>query len=66
MRKKLKEARLKKGLTHKEMAEAVGILRTSYTNIERGKKNPSIKVVLKIGEVLGEKENIFLNDLEEE
>jgi DNA-binding XRE family transcriptional regulator len=47
------------------MAEEIGILRTSYTNIERGNKNPSIKVALKIKEILGEKEDLFADILEE-
>lgn len=65
MRERLKELRLKKGFTQGEMAEEIGILRTSYTNIERGNKNPSIKVALKIKEILGEKEDLFADILEE-
>lgn len=61
MRKKLKEIREKKGLTHKDIAEKVGISRAYYTNIELGKKNPSFKVARKIKEVLDfEDDNIFL------
>ncbi|PKM93257.1 MAG: transcriptional regulator [Firmicutes bacterium HGW-Firmicutes-1] len=52
MRNKLKEARLDKQLTHNEMADQIGLVRSSYTNIEVGVKNPSERVVLKIREIL--------------
>ena len=39
----------------------VGISRPSYTNIELGRKNPSLKIALKIKKVLNYKDdNIFL------
>ncbi|MEJ8555138.1 helix-turn-helix transcriptional regulator [Tepidibacter sp. Z1-5] len=62
MRNKLKELRIKKGLTHESLAEIIGIKRSSYTNIELGKKNPSFLVASKIKKALGyEKDDIFLN-----
>ncbi len=44
MRKKLKEIRIKRNLTQKELAELAKIDRVTYTNIELGNKNPSLSV----------------------
>ncbi len=61
MRIKLKEIRLKNNLTHEELAEKVGINRATYTNIELGYKNPSLKVAIKIKDVLNyHDDDIFL------
>ncbi|PKM49451.1 MAG: transcriptional regulator [Firmicutes bacterium HGW-Firmicutes-7] len=60
MRNNLKTARLEKNLTHNEMADIIGLVRTSYTNIEIGVKNPSERVILKIREILGnDQEDLF-------
>lgn len=40
------------GLTQKEMAVKLGIARVTYTNIERGKKDPSLRVALLIKKLL--------------
>ena len=53
MRKKLKELRLKKGLTHDEMAREAGITRSHYTKIENGMGNPSLQVAIKLKDVVG-------------
>lgn len=61
MRKKLKELRLKKGLTQEEIAELVNISRAHYTNIELGNKEPSFRVAKNIKQALGTNDdNIFL------
>jgi putative transcriptional regulator len=61
MRKELKAARLKKNLTQLQVAKYVGIDRSSYSNIERGNKNPSYQVAIKLKKVLGIKDDeIFL------
>lgn len=61
MRQKLKEIRKSKLLTQEELAKKVGIERSYYTNIERGNKNPSFLVALRIKEVLDYKDDeIFL------
>lgn len=66
MRKKLKEIRITKKLTQEEMACRVGLLRTSYTNIETGMKNPSETVAQKITEVLGYRDkDLFVNEPDE-
>ncbi|KNF08526.1 putative transcriptional regulator [Gottschalkia purinilytica] len=62
MRLNLKKAREKKKLTQSEIAKKIGIARTTYTNIERGDKNPSFLVALKIKEILNtESDDIFLS-----
>lgn len=61
IRKKLREARERAGLTQQELADIVGIDRASYSNIELGKRNPSLEVAIKISKVLGKDVNdIFL------
>ncbi|WP_018249755.1 helix-turn-helix transcriptional regulator [Orenia marismortui] len=61
MRIQLKEKRLEKGLTQKELANKVGIHRAYYSNIELGNKNPSLAVATRIKKELGTKEDdIFL------
>jgi len=63
MRTNLKRQRQKLGLTQAEVANKVGIARTSYTNIENGNKNPSLKIALKIKEIFNIKnDDIFLSD----
>lgn len=63
MRYYLKEARLLKKLTHAQIACKAGLERTSYTNIERGIRNPSKKVEIKIRIILeNENDNLFLNE----
>lgn len=63
MRSNLKAARLNKKLTHAEIANCIGLMRTSYTNIERGIRNPSRKIQIRIRKVLeNENENLFVNE----
>ena len=47
------EARKNKRLNQKDAATAVGISQTAYCNIEKGKRNPSIKVAKRIAEEFG-------------
>lgn len=52
---KIKIARISKGLKQYEMAKEVGISREYLRLIESGKaNNPSIRVMKKISEILGE------------
>lgn len=50
---KLKNARNKLKLSHKKVAERVGISRCFYTQIENGTRKPSLEIALKISDVLG-------------
>lgn len=48
----LKAERIKKGLTQQELAKALGISRSAYTNIENRKRKPTIKTAKKLGVIL--------------
>lgn len=62
MRKNLKEMRIKKGYTQHELAKKIGIERSFYTNIELGTKNPSLRVAMRIKQVLEYfNDDIFFN-----
>lgn len=52
-RKNLIKFRIDLGLKSKEMAEKLDILPPVYSNIENGKKEPSIELAYKIQEVFG-------------
>lgn len=49
---KLSEMRAKSGLTQNEVANAAGISRVSYCNIEIGRRKPSVPVAKRIAQVL--------------
>lgn len=55
MRDWLKEARLKKPLTQKQMASELGISEAYYSLIENGERqqNMDISLAIKIGNILG-------------
>lgn len=48
----LKAQRIAKGFTQQEIAKAVGISRTAYTNIENGKRKLTVKTAQKLGMIL--------------
>ncbi|WP_313893892.1 helix-turn-helix transcriptional regulator [Psychrobacillus sp.] len=52
MREWLKEYREERGLTQGETAQLSGISRSYYTNIEQGKRNPTVDVAKKIAKTL--------------
>ena len=45
---KLKELRLEKGLTQKQVAEQLGISSTCYSGYEQGYREPDLKTLIKI------------------
>ena len=62
MRTKLVSVRKKAGYTQAALADAVGISRNHYTQIETGDKNPSLPVAVKIKAKLCYKgDDIFFN-----
>lgn len=62
MRKALLNARIERNLTQEEVAQKAGISRSAYTNIERGVKNPSFDVAVRIKKVVGcQNDDIFLD-----
>lgn len=48
----LKAERIAKGFTQQEIAKAIGISRTAYTNIENHKRKPTVKTTQKLGMIL--------------
>ena len=62
MRKALLNARIERNLTQEEVAQKAGISRSAYTNIERGVKNPSFDVAVRIKKAVGcQHDDIFLD-----
>ena len=56
----IKEARIKKGLTQREVAEAVGIQLNHYQHFEYSKRVPSGEIMIKLIKIL----ELNLNDIE--
>lgn len=48
----LREARKATGMTQKEVAEKVGVARSTYALYETGERSPDVEVVKKLAEVL--------------
>lgn len=62
MRVLLTKLRTAQGFTQQSFAEAIGISRNHYSQIETGDKNPSLSVALKIKDALGYKnDDIFFD-----
>jgi putative transcriptional regulator len=62
MREKLRQLRKDKKLTQEQLAKKIGISRTYYTNIEKGRYIPSLITANKIKNILGYKnDDIFLD-----
>lgn len=49
----LRKAREKAGLSQAEVADAIGVARPTYSNYERGVREPYVPMIQKIAEVLG-------------
>lgn len=49
---RLKELRLEKDLSQKEVADLVHVNRVTYTNWERGKREPSFENLVKLADLL--------------
>jgi len=50
--KRLNELRKAKGISAKNMAEALGIELRSYRNYESGDREPSLRTVVKLADIL--------------
>lgn len=48
----LRDARKSKRLTQIEVAKSVGVSRAYYADVERGRYNPSLKLMSKLAELL--------------
>jgi putative transcriptional regulator len=53
-------------MTQREVASRVGINRTTYTNIENYRRNPSYLIAIKIKKVLGYKEDDLFDMVKDE
>ena len=51
--KQIKERRTTLGITQQDLSELAGISPNTLYKIERGQANPSLRVLVKIAEVLG-------------
>lgn len=49
---RLKELRLEKGLTQQQIADEIGVNRGSYSNWEKGKREPSFENLIKLADLL--------------
>ncbi|MDN6193661.1 MAG: helix-turn-helix transcriptional regulator [Alkalibacterium sp.] len=58
---KLREIRIEKGFTQKELAEAVGLGTTTITNYERDFRKISVPVAVAMGEVLDVEWTVFFD-----
>lgn len=62
----LKEKRLLKGMTQKDVAIAVGIAVSTYSMYEKGNRNPTVSTACKLGKVLNcDWQNFFKEQLHE-
>ncbi|MBR0027587.1 MAG: helix-turn-helix domain-containing protein [Clostridia bacterium] len=62
MRVKLQRTRKAQGFTQLQFAEAVGLSRSHYSQIETGEKSPSLQVAIKIKRALNyQGDDIFDN-----
>lgn len=59
LRTELIKRREKLHLTHDKVAEKAEISRPYYSNIEAGRKDPSLKVMKRIADVLGAKVDVL-------
>lgn len=48
----LKDARLKKNLSQKEVAEKIGVAKSTYSLYESGNRKPNVDTIKKIADVL--------------
>ena len=48
----LKEARLKRNLSQKEVADQIGVSKSTYSLYESGNREPSVQTIKKIADVL--------------
>lgn len=59
---RLKEARLKKGYTQEQIAEKVGVAKSTYTGYEKGNREPNVYTIGKLMEELGVDANFLWQD----
>ena len=60
--RRIKETRLKLGLTQLNVSDSVNISQTHYCNIENGKEQPSFRTLEKIAAALGVSASCFISE----
>lgn len=65
MRTRLRDARRAAGYTQYSMAEALGVSRSYYSQIESGAKNPSFRIVLAIKVALHDSDDGLFENTDE-
>ena len=50
---KIQEIRVRKGLTQKQVAEAIGCIPSVYSRYETGVREPSVEILIQIARYLG-------------
>lgn len=58
----LKQIRLSKNLTQKQVADRAGIARTTYASIEQGERNAGVPTAKAIAKVLGFHWTLFFDE----
>lgn len=53
LRKRLIELRHRKGLLQRDVADAMHVVRRTYSYYERGKTNPPLDILIKLAEFYG-------------
>ncbi len=53
MKNRIKEFRLKRGMTQEELATAAGVRRETIVFLEQGKYNPSLQLAHHVAKALG-------------
>ena len=63
-KERLKECRLKLGITKQEAAKRIQISQPAYLRYEAGSRNPSIQIISKMAEVFQHLQIILLENLQ--
>ena len=61
--KRMKELRVQQGLTQQMLADKIGVDRSYLGFLERGERNPSLEVIIKISKSLGVKPDELLKEI---
>lgn len=56
----LKEARMKRGYSQKEVAEAIGVAKSTYSLYESGSREPNVQTIKRISDFLNTTADILL------
>lgn len=62
MENKIKELRIKSGMTQEDLAVRVGVRRETIVFLEKGKYNPSLKLAMDIAKMFKMKVDDLFND----